>query len=60
MGAKQRIELDFITPGSPKHNGFIESICGKLQDECLNMHWLESLAEAKNVIERWRIAHNEM
>jgi len=41
-------------------NGFIESFNGKLRDECLNMHWFESLAEARNVIERWRIEYNEM
>jgi len=25
-------------------NGFIETFNGKLRDECLNMHWFESLA----------------
>ena len=40
-------------------NGFIESFNGKLRDECLNMHWFESLAEAKRIIECWRVEYNE-
>ena len=50
----------FIEPGSPWENGYCKSFNGKLRDECLNMHWFESLAEARNVIERWRIEYNEM
>jgi Transposase and inactivated derivatives len=30
------IALDFIRPGKPVENGFIESFNGKLRDECLN------------------------
>jgi len=40
-------------------NGFIESFNGKLRDECLNMHWFESLAEARRIIECWRVEYNE-
>ena len=57
---RRGIELDFIAPGQPMDNGFIESFNGKLRDECLNMHWFQSLAEARRVIERWRIEYNEM
>jgi len=57
---RRGIELDFIAPGRPMDNGFIESFNGKLRDECLNMHWFENLAEAKKVIERWRVEYNEM
>jgi len=28
-------------------NNLIESFNGKLRDECLSMHWFESLAEAR-------------
>ena len=41
-------------------NRFIESFNGKLRDECLNMHWFESLSEARAVIERCRVEYNEM
>ena len=57
---KRGIELDFIAPGRPMDNGFIESFNGKLRDECLNMHWFESLSEAKRIIEGWRFEYNEM
>ena len=41
-------------------NGFIESLNGKLRDECLNMHWFESLTEARRVLEQWRFEYHEM
>jgi putative transposase len=56
---RRGIELDFVAPGRPMDNGFIESFNGKLRDECLNMHWFESLAEARRIIERWRVEYNE-
>lgn len=48
------IRLDFIRPGRPVENCFIESFNGKLRDECLNEHHFLSLAEARDVIEIWR------
>jgi len=57
---KRGIELDFIAPGRPMDNGFIESFNGKLRDECLNMHWFESLTEVRKLIEQWRFEYNEM
>jgi putative transposase len=53
------IQLDFITPGRPVENNLIESFNGKLRDECLNMHWFESLTEARMEIEAWRQEYNE-
>ena len=34
------VRLDFIRPGKPVENAFIESFNGKLRDECLNSHRL--------------------
>jgi len=48
------IRLDFIRPGHPVENCFIESFNGKLRDECLNEHHFTSLAEAQRIIEDWR------
>ena len=36
------------------------SFNGKLRDECLNMHWFESLTEAQRVLEMWRLEYNEV
>ena len=34
---KNGVHLDFIRPGKPVENGYIESFNGKLRDECLNV-----------------------
>jgi putative transposase len=52
------IEWHYIAPGKPQQNGFIESFNGKLRDECLNEHMFSSLAEARRIIEAWRIDYN--
>lgn len=48
----------FIEPGSPWENGYIESFNGKLRDEFLNLEIFYTLAEAKVLIEQWRIHYN--
>ena len=52
------ITLHFITPGKPAENGYIESFNGKFRDECLNLHWLLDLADARAMIEEWRADYN--
>jgi putative transposase len=56
--AQHGVELVFTAPGKPTHNGYIESFNGKLRDECLNMQWFLSLAEARDVLEAWRDDYN--
>ena len=53
------IKLDFIRPGKPNENAFIESFNGKLRDECLNENWFVSLEDVRRTIESWRIDYNE-
>lgn len=53
------VQLDFIRPGKPVENAFIESFNGRLRDECLNVHQFESLAHAKATIEAWRVDYNQ-
>jgi putative transposase len=52
------IKLNFIQPGKPTQNGFVESFNGKFRDECLNENWFLSLNYAKELIEKWRIDYN--
>jgi putative transposase len=52
------VELRFIRPGKPIENAYVESFNGKFRDECLNEHWFVSLAEAKALIEAWRVDYN--
>ncbi len=53
------MQLDFIRPGKPAENAFIESFNGRLRDECLNVHQFASLAEAQTIIEAWRLDYNQ-
>ena len=52
------VQLDFIRPGTPVENAFIESFNGSFRDECLNAHWFLSLQDAKEKIESWREEYN--
>ena len=52
------IHLHFIDPGKPNQNAYIESFNGRLRDECLNEHWFLSLAQARQIIEAWRVDYN--
>lgn len=54
------VTLQFIRPGKPVENAFIESFNGKFRDECLNTHWFTSLSDAQRAIEAWRVEYNEV
>ena len=53
-----QVTLDFSRPGKPTDNPFIESFNGSFRDECLNIHWFLSLADAREKIEAWRQEYN--
>ena len=53
------VKLFFIDPGKPMQNGSIESFNGRFREECLDQSWFTSLAEARRVIEAWRLDYNE-
>ena len=46
--------------GKPWHNGANESFHGKFRDECLNLEWFRSHAEARVTIETWRRRYNHV
>jgi putative transposase len=48
------ITHDFITPGKPNENAFVESFNSRFRDECLNEHVFRSLDDARRKIESWR------
>lgn len=52
------IQLQFIRPGKPVENAYIESFNGRLRDECLNQYWFLSLEHARRIIEEWRADYN--
>lgn len=53
------VQIDFSRPGKPTDNCFVETFNGSLRDECLNVHWFESMEEANANIEAWRMDYNE-
>jgi putative transposase len=55
---KHDVALQFIPPGKPTKNAFIESFNSILRDDCLNQHWFSSLEDAKNKITAWKEVYN--
>jgi putative transposase len=54
------VRLEFIRPGKPIENAFIESFNGRLRDECLNAHVFQSTSEAQAVLNAWRQDYNHV
>jgi putative transposase len=52
------VKLDFIRPGKPVENGYIESFNGRLRDECLNGEVFFGLADAQEKLNRWKSDYN--
>lgn len=53
------VTLDFSRPGKPTDNAFIEAFNSKFRQECLNVHWFMTLADAREKMEAWRRFYNE-
>ena len=53
------VQLDFSRPGKPTDNCYVETFNGSVRDECLNVHWFETLEDARAKIEAWRIDYND-
>jgi putative transposase len=54
------VQLDFIRPGRPVENGYIESFNGRLRDECLNVQVFLNLADTREKLEHWRQDYNQV
>lgn len=55
---RNHVKLDFIRPGKPTENGYIESFNGRLRDECLNTELFWSIPDARDKLEKWRLDYN--
>ncbi len=53
------VQLQFIRPGRPVENAFIESFNGRLRDELLNGELFMGLLDARQKLEAWRRDYNE-
>ncbi len=56
---EHKIEIEYIQPGKPIQNAFIESFNSRFRDECLNEEVFLDLEDAKKKIEKWRMYYNE-
>jgi hypothetical protein len=54
-----KARIDFSRPGKPTDNCSVETFNGSLRDDCLNVHWFETIEDAKAIIEAWRRDYNE-
>ena len=54
------VQLDFIRPGRPVENSYIESFNGRLRDECLNVQVFFALADVREKLELWRQDYNQV
>ena len=54
----REIELDFIRPGKPVENAFIESFNGRFRDECLSQTWFTDIDDAQAAIGAWDRDYN--
>jgi hypothetical protein len=52
------VKLQFIAPGKPIQNAYIESFNARLREECFNEHVFLSLGDARRKIEAWRGDYN--
>jgi putative transposase len=48
------VQLDFIRPGKPVENSYIESFNVRLRDECLNVEVFFAIADVRDKLEHWR------
>jgi len=55
----REVKLDFIRPGRPMENGYIESFNGRLRDECLNVELFSDLLDARAKLAAWQQDYNE-
>lgn len=54
------IKIDYIRPGKPQDNAFIESFNGRMRHECLNAIVFNSVIHAWEEISKWREEYNEV
>src|SRR5690606_15553216 len=54
----RKISLQFIQPGRPMQNAYIERKNGSMRRELLNAYLFYSLAEVRAMCEDWRIDYN--
>jgi putative transposase len=52
---RRGVQLIFSRPGKPTDNAVVAALNRRFRDECWDQHWFAELAEARQVIEAWRV-----
>jgi putative transposase len=55
----RKAAIDFNRPGKPTDNCFVGTFNGAFRGECLNVHWFETIDDARAKLEAWRVEYNE-
>jgi len=53
-------QMRYVKPGSPWQNGCVESFHDKMRDEFLQMETFSTVAEARVMLEDWRLRYNQI
>ena len=53
------IELEFIQPGKPTQNSYVERFNRTYRDEILNMYAFKTLTEVRKITDKWIREYNE-
>ena len=56
---RRGIEVEYIEPGKPIQNAYVESFNSRFREECLNEHVFMDLDEARKRVDSWRKYYNE-
>lgn len=56
---RRGIDCDFIEPGSPWQNPFVESFHSRFRNDCLNREWFINELDARVSIADWREKYNQ-
>lgn len=55
---EHNVKINFITPGKPSQNGFVERFNGTYRNEVLDIYLFSSLKEVRQITERWMDEYN--
>jgi transposase InsO family protein len=56
---ENNVELEFIKPGKPTQNSYVERFKRTYRDKVLNMYVFSTLAEVREITDQWIREYNE-